>query len=135
MSIEFFAMVKQATELYTRLTYFVLFNDILVFSLIFRNHMRMVFENQKWRLSLLKCNAKFVLTIFQDCRNSISSHFLLMFPEALIGLKINFYRGLWPLLPDDISLSCLQPNEKTYKIMLSLQWNMAVTFKRIEILR
>ena len=131
MSIQFIVLLKQATESYTKLKYFVRFNDILVF----RNHMHMVFENQKWRLSLLKCNAKFVLTIFQDCRNSISSHFLLMFPEALIGLQINFYRGLWPLLPDDISLSCLQPNEKTYKIMLSLQWNMAVTFKRIEILR
>ena len=132
MSIELFALVKQATELYTRLTYFVLCNDILVF---FEIIVHLVFENQKWWLSLLKCNAKFVLTIFQDCRNSISSHFLLMFPEALIGLQINFYRGLWPLLPDDISLSCLQPNEKTYKIMLSLQWNMAVTFKRVEILR
>ena len=44
MSIQFIVLLKQATESYTKLKYFVRFNDILVFSLIFRNHMHMVLK-------------------------------------------------------------------------------------------
>ena len=118
MSIEFIVLLKQATELYKKLKYFVIFNDIfLFFEIICIWYLKIRNEDYLY----LNVMQNLFYTIFQDCRNSISSHFLLMFPEALIGLQINFYRGLWPLLPDDISLSCLQPNEKTYKIMLSLQ--------------
>ena len=54
---------------------------------------------------------------FQGNKKSFFSlSFLLPFPRILIALQINFYRGLWSLLPGDISLSCLQPNEKAQEM-------------------